>query len=386
VRAPQIGPQTPGMGELLADGGKMGALVAGHDWPSSALGPMAGWPQSLRSSLSICLSSLFPMFVFWGLDLVQLYNDSFVPVLGAKHPAALGQAARDTWAETWDLVGPMLEQVLTSGEAAYFEDMPVILQRSGFIEECYFTFCYSPVRDESGGIGGVFGTVSETTTRVVEERRLAILAELSERTRTLNSVAEVCQAASGVFSRHPVDVPFALLYLLSSDGEQATLAGWSGLQPGSVLSPQLVPLTGNGQHASFSWPLREARAGPVETSCPDDAQLTAMTREGFGPPSAAMIMPITQAGTGQPTGLLVLGLNSGRPLDESCRTFARLAAGHVSAAIADATAPHARAAGGHPERPTRSRSRRPGPGPGGNGPPQRAAPAHAGQHLAGIFP
>src|ERR1700727_1286051 len=106
---------------------------------SRAGGGQEGAPQmpaqSLRSSLSICLSSRFPMFVFWGPELVQLYNDSFVPVLGAKHPAALGQAARDTWAETWGVVGPMLERVLAGGEAAYFEDMLVILERSGFTEE-----------------------------------------------------------------------------------------------------------------------------------------------------------------------------------------------------------------------------------------------------------
>ena len=162
----------------------------------------------------------------------------------------------------------MLERVLAGGEAAYFEDMLVILERSGFTEECYFTFCYSPVRDESGGIGGVFGTVSETTAQVVEERRLAILAELSERTRTRGSAAEVCRAAGEVFSRHPVDVPFALLYLLDPGGEEATLAGSSGLPPGSALSPRAVTLTGPGRQAAFCWPLGEARAGPVDGVLP----------------------------------------------------------------------------------------------------------------------
>jgi signal transduction histidine kinase/CheY-like chemotaxis protein/serine phosphatase RsbU (regulator of sigma subunit) len=326
------------MRAMLAAGGRMGELVGACDWGASPLGPAGDWPQSLRSSLSICLSSRFPAFVFWGPDLVQLYNDSFVPVLGAKHPAALGRAARDTWAETWDVVGPMLERVLAGGEAAYFEDMLVTLERSGFTEECYFTFCYSPVLDESGGIGGVFGTVSETTAQVVEERRLAILAELNQETRTLGSAAAVCQAAVEVFSRHPVDVPFALIYVLDSGGGEATLAASSGLPPDSALSPAAVTLTGTRQQGAFSWPLAEARAGAVEASCPADAQLTAMAREGFSPPSAAMVLPVAAAGAEHPAGLLVLGLNSGRPLDESYRRFARLAAGHVSSAIADATA------------------------------------------------
>jgi signal transduction histidine kinase len=324
--------------DLLAAGGKMGALIGAADWSSSLLGPVRDWPQSLRSSLSICLSSRFPMFVFWGPDLAQLYNDSFVPVLGAKHPDALGRAASDTWAETWDVVGPMLGQVMASGEAAYFEDLMVILERSGFAEECYFTFCYSPVHDESGRVAGVFGTVSETTSRVVEARRLAVLAELSDRTRTLGSVADVCRVAGEVFARHEVEVPFALLYLLDRDGEQATLAGCSGLAPGTVLSPPVAALSGTGEDGAFSWPLAEACAGPVEVTGLDGELLAAMRLEGFAPPSSAILTPIAQAGETVPGGLIIVGLGSGRPLDASYRTFVRLAAGHLSAAFADATA------------------------------------------------
>jgi signal transduction histidine kinase/CheY-like chemotaxis protein/serine phosphatase RsbU (regulator of sigma subunit) len=326
------------MQQLLSAGGTMGALIGGHDWPSSRLGAVAGWPQSLRSALGICLSSRFPMFVFWGPDLVQLYNDSFVPVLGAKHPGALGQAARDTWAETWDVVGPMLGRVMAGGDAAYFEDLPVTLERSGFTEECYFTFCYSPVRDESGGVAGVFGTVSETTTQVVEGRRLAVLAELSELTRTLGSAAAVCQVAGEVLARHPLEVPFALLYQLDADGERAVLAGSAGLAPGTSLSPPVASLRAPGPAAGFSWPLARARAGPVEITGLPRQPLEAVSRAGFAPPASAILMPLAQAGASTPAAVLIIGLGSGRPLDDGYRTFARLAAGHLSAAIADATA------------------------------------------------
>jgi signal transduction histidine kinase/CheY-like chemotaxis protein/serine phosphatase RsbU (regulator of sigma subunit) len=323
---------------LLAAGGRMGPLISGFDWSSSPLGPVRDWPQSLRSSLSICLSSRFPMFVFWGPELVQLYNDSFVPVLGAKHPQALGRAASSTWAETWDVVGPMLGQVLASGEAAYFENLMVILERSGFAEECYFTFCYSPVHDESGKVAGVFGTVSETTSQVVEARRLAVLAELSERTRTLGSVAEVCQVAGEVFAGHGVEVPFSLLYLLDRDDGLATLAGCSGLEPGTVLSPPVAALSGDGQGGAFSWPLADACAGSVEITGLHGELLAAMKLEGFAPPSSAILMPVAMAGERGPGGLMIVGLGSGQPLDASYRTFVRLAAGHLSAAFADATA------------------------------------------------
>jgi signal transduction histidine kinase/CheY-like chemotaxis protein/serine phosphatase RsbU (regulator of sigma subunit) len=330
--------QDAAMQELLAAGGMMGALIGAHDWPSSRLGAVAGWPQSLRSALGICLASRFPMFVFWGPDLVQLYNDSFVPVLAGKHPGALGRAASDTWAETWDVVGPMLERVMAGGGAAYFEDLPVTLERSGFTEECYFTFCYSPVRDESGSVAGVFGTVSETTTQVVEGRRLAVLSELSEQIRTLGSAAAVCQVAGEVLTRHPAEVPFALLYQLDAGGERAALAGAAGLAPGTSLSPLTVALHGQGQTAGFSWPVAEVRTGPVEITGLAGEPLGALRRAGFAPPSSAIMMPLAQAGASTPAAVLVMGLSSGRPLDDGYRTFVRLAAGHLSAAIADATA------------------------------------------------
>jgi len=135
---------------MLARGGVMGALIRERDWAGTAVGVMEAWPQSLRTALSVCLLSKFPMFVFWGPDMVQFYNDLFVPVMGSKHPAGLGQPARDCWRETWDLVGPMLNGVMAGGEASYFDDLPVTLERSGYTEECYFTFCYTPVHDEAG--------------------------------------------------------------------------------------------------------------------------------------------------------------------------------------------------------------------------------------------
>ena len=214
---------------MLARGGVAGALIREHDWAGTAVGVMEAWPQSLRTALSVCLLSKFPMFVFWGPDMVQFYNDLFVPVMGSKHPAGLGQPARDCWRETWDLVGPMLSGVMAGGEASYFDDLPVTLERSGYTEECYFTFCYAPVHDEAGKVGGILGTVSETTSRVVGERRLQNTARLSDIARAVDSAAEVCARAAEVFAGHPVDVPYALLYLLDADGTTARLAAVTGL-------------------------------------------------------------------------------------------------------------------------------------------------------------
>lgn len=314
---------------MLARGGVAGALIREHDWAGTAVGVMEAWPQSLRTALSVCLLSKFPMFVFWGPDMVQFYNDLFIPVMGSKHPAGLGQPARDCWRETWDLVGPMLSGVMAGGEASYFDDLPVTLERSGYTEECYFTFCYAPVHDEAGKVGGIFGTVSETTSRVVGERRLQILRELSDIARAVDSAAEVCARAAEVFAEHPVDVPYALLYLLDADGTTARLAAVTGLPTGDPLCPPAIALTGDGP-----WPFAKAAEHLVDV----EREVPYPAREGFDPPSRALVMPLKQSAGARPGGFLVAGLDSGRPLDDDYRAFAGLAAGHIAAAIADATA------------------------------------------------
>ncbi|MCK2215549.1 hybrid sensor histidine kinase/response regulator [Actinomadura sp. ATCC 31491] len=321
-----------GLDAVLAAGGSMGRLMRARDWAATPLGPMDGWPQSLRSSLSICLASEFPMVIYWGPRLATLYNDAYRPTLGVKHPRSLGQPADECWAEIWPTIGPMLEGVLTRGDATYSHDLLLILQRAGFREEGYFCFSFSPIRDESGGVGGVFCAVTETTERVVGARRLALVRELGERsTAAASSAAAACAWAAGVLARNPYDVPFALLYLL--DGEHAELSGATGLVPGGPLSPARVALSGGGP-----WSLAAARTGVVEVAHPGAPQLTALAREGFDPPERALVLPIARPGAERPAGLLVAGLNSGRPVDGSSRDFAVLLADHVSAAVADATA------------------------------------------------
>ena len=142
--------------DCLAGGGEMGALMRSLDWAATPLGPAAAWPQSLKTSVSICLNSGFPLLVWWGKDLVKLYNDAYRPLIGDKHPAAMGQAGRVVWPEIWDIIGPMLRGVLETGIPTRSEDLLLFLERRGYPEECYFTFSYSPIRDETGGVGGVF--------------------------------------------------------------------------------------------------------------------------------------------------------------------------------------------------------------------------------------
>jgi PAS domain S-box-containing protein len=160
---------------LLVGGGEMGALTRAFDWSSTPLGPVGQWPRSLLTAVQIVLDSRFPMFLWWGPELIQFYNDAYQPSLGAeRHPSALGARGRECWAEVWPTIGPRIERVMTRGEAVWDEDHFLPITRDGRLDEAYWTFSYSPVRDDDGEIGGVVVVVQETTARVKAERRLLV--------------------------------------------------------------------------------------------------------------------------------------------------------------------------------------------------------------------
>src|SRR5262249_11961591 len=151
----------------LAVGGEMGARIRSFDWSSTPLGPISEWPLSLRGAVSICLRSRFQLAIYWGPQLVLLYNDAERDVLGAMHPRALGLPAAEVLADMWDVVGPMLQGVLATGEATWSVDQALRLNRRGFVEEAFFTYSYSPIPDDDGRVGGVLLVTFETTERVL---------------------------------------------------------------------------------------------------------------------------------------------------------------------------------------------------------------------------
>src|SRR5688500_16396997 len=166
--------------EFLADGGSVGALMRAHDWSRSPLGSPESWPQSLRTVVGLLLQSRFPMFVAWGDDLGFLYNDSYAEILGAKHPRALGRRFSDIWSEIWSDISPLIDAAM-AGQAIYREDLPLLMNRKGYDEQTWFTFSYSPVRDESGHVTGMFCACTETTQKVLAHRELRDLNETLER-------------------------------------------------------------------------------------------------------------------------------------------------------------------------------------------------------------
>src|SRR5690242_13271433 len=213
------GQATPGATgyECLAGGGEMGALMRSLDWSKTPLGPVSSWPQSLRTSVSTCLNSRFAILIWWGPDLIMLYNDAYREIIAAKHPAALGRPGRECWPEIWHIIGPMLRGVVDRGDATRADDLLLLLERYRYPEECYFTFSYGPSRDEPGAVVGVFTPVAETTGKVVGERRLCTLRDLAGRGSLARSPGEACRETCQTLAANPYDVPFAALYLYSPD-------------------------------------------------------------------------------------------------------------------------------------------------------------------------
>jgi PAS domain S-box-containing protein len=183
--------------DFYAGGGNAGALMRAHDWSDSPLGPPERWPQSLRTVVSLLLQSQFPMFVAWGPDLGFLYNDPYAEILGAKHPRALGRRFYDIWSEIWPDISPLIDAAM-AGHATYHEDLPLLMNRKGYDEQTWFTFSYSPVRDDGGKVAGIFCACFETTQKVLVERAIR---KSEGQLRELNETLE-CRVTEAIAERN----------------------------------------------------------------------------------------------------------------------------------------------------------------------------------------
>jgi signal transduction histidine kinase/PAS domain-containing protein len=324
---------------LQTAGGEMRKRIADFDWSSTPLGPITGWPQGLKTAVRIILDSRYPMFIWWGRDLINLYNDGYRPMLGKRHPDALGQSAMAVWAEIWEIVGPQSDAVLQEGRATWNEERLLVLERNGYPEEAYFTFSYSPLVDDDGEIRGVFCALSEDTQKVLGQRRLRVLRDLSARTTAARTVEQACQAATATLSQNLHDLPFTLIYLLDEQAGVARLAGMTGLEEGSAACAPLIDLA-SPRGESPGWPLSEVaetgRAQVVERLGSRFADL--LCGVWPEPPHTALVLPIMHSGQERPAGFLVAGVSPRRALDDDYRGFMELVAGHISTAIANARA------------------------------------------------
>ena len=311
-------------------GGEMGERIRAFDWSMTPLGPAERWPQSLRSAISICLGSRFPIVIYWGPAFVVLYNDAYAEILGKKHPWALGRPCREVWCEIWEVIAPMFDAVLATGQATWSDDQLLYLERRGYPEECYFSFSFSPVRGAHGGVDGIFTAVIENTRRILGERRLRALREVSARAAGARSAVEACAAAAAALTGSVDDLPFALLYLLDDDQRRATLAGISGVSRGTAGSPASIDL----DDPAAPWPLREAMASGESIVVGDLGQL------GTRPDAAqkAVVLPMKRPGLARPAGFVVAGVSPRLECNDEYKGFFQLLAGHLAAAVANARA------------------------------------------------
>lgn len=316
--------------DLFQGGGELGALMRAYDWSPTPLGDPARWPHSLRSIVRMMLTSRYQMWMGWGPDLTFFCNDAYSPTLGVKHPWALGKPARTVWSEIWPEIGPLVAHVLKTGEATYSEGMLLFLERSGFPEETYHTFSYSPLFDEAGSIAGLFCVVVEETERVINERRLGTLRTLAEAITAARTEAQLFDTVGRILSDNLSDLPFTLAYLFDEGGETARLVARSGVDADHPIAiatleasapPFLAAFLGHGMRPTV-----------VENlSAYFDAVPSGAWEK---PPHSALLFPIAQQGAEKAAGFLVVGINAHRTFDEAYESFVQLLAGQIAAALA----------------------------------------------------
>ncbi|MBO3749878.1 SpoIIE family protein phosphatase [Streptosporangiaceae bacterium NEAU-GS5] len=328
---PERGPVASGAAFFDMDG-EVGRDLAAVDWGATPLGPPEGWPQSLRTAVSILLSSRFSMWMAWGPQLTFFCNAAYRrDTLGRKYPWALGRSAREVWAEIWDDIGPRIDAVLATGKATWDEALLLFLERAGYPEETYHTFSYSPLRDDDGSVVGMLCVVSEDTDRVIGERRMATLRDLGSDPRAVRTELEMLAFACRQLGLNPRDLPFTLTYLFDDDG-LARLVGVTGIPAGH---PAVSAVESPGDPDAL-WPVAALARGEPALVPLDGARFADLpTGIWPEPPLRALVAPLLRQGEG-PYGFVVAALNRYRPFDDGYRGFIELAAGHVAAGISAA--------------------------------------------------
>jgi PAS domain S-box-containing protein len=319
---------------FLAGGGESGELMRRLDWAGTPLGPADRWPQALKTAVRIVLTSRQPMFVWWGDDLINLYNDAYRSILGGKHPQALGQPASVVWREIWDQVEPRAMTAMFKNEGTYDEALLLIMERYGYPEETHYTFSYSPVPNDEGGTGGIFCANTDDTDRIIGERQLALLRELASRTADARTLEEACALSARSLDTNPWDLPFSLIYLLDQGRQRMVLAGSAGIPSGHPGAPPEMPVEDDRL-----WPFEKVLATNAACIVDDLAQAGPMPSGLWGqPPRRAVALPIPASGQTGRSGVLIAGLNPYRIWNDSYQGFVRLVSGQIAAAIANAQA------------------------------------------------
>lgn len=326
-------PLRPSIG-FLSGGGEMGARMRALDWTRTPLGEPSSWPQSLKTVVRVMLDSRYAMWMLWGPEMTFFCNDAYLPTVGIKREWVLGARADRVWEEIWPDIGPRIARVLEHGASTWDEGLLLFLERSGFSEETYHTFSYSPVYDDASRIAGMLCVVTEVTERVIGERRLRVLRDLATAVTGVASVQGACENLMTVLGADTLDVPFAALYVLETGTGAAWLASSRGAIPEALRPRRLSadarepwPFAGVLQEGTPQVVALDERAGRIPAPLWPDQRVT-----------QAVVLPVRAQAQAQPTAVLIVGVSPRRPLGESYHGFLDLVAGQFATAIAGAQA------------------------------------------------
>jgi len=326
----------------------MGQLLSRVDWAGTRLGAVPSWSPALRTMVGMVLKNRSPLILWWGPTFVQIYNDAFRPIPANKHPRAVAQAAAECWSEIWSVVAPMMNAPFRGEGVTGSDDLMLLVNRKGFLEETHFKFACSPVPDESllgSTMGGVLGTVAEISEEVYAARQSGTLRELARQTGDAATGVQACEQCARVLAGNDRDVPCSLLYLLDTTGERADLAGSSGFGRAALdgLLPQTITFA---PEDAAVWPvdraMREGIRNAIEQRAP--AVISGVAWMGLPcgawaqPPDQVVISPLFSPEQPEAYGVLLVGVNPHRELDAPYRAFFDLATDHVATAIRNARA------------------------------------------------
>lgn len=317
---------------LFTGGGELGALMMAKDWSKTSLGDVEEWPQSLKTCVRIILTSSQPMFVWWGKDLINLYNDAYCAILGGKHPDVLGKPAAVVWAEIWDDLTPRVEKAMLHNVGTYDESLLLIMERNGYPEETYYTFSYSPVPGDDGHTAGIICANTDDTQRIVNERQLRTLRDLGRNILNFKDNKSLFSAAIKVLRENAADFPFACLYEIADHGKHAHLVDCTGPDL-SHLFPNLLDLS--LEDTPWHLPL-VIQSGKTAVARKLRTQFTSIPSGPWQlPPDEAFILPIQLSGHEYPSAVLVVGLNPYRPFDDTYQSFFQLVADQLATGISN---------------------------------------------------
>lgn len=313
--------------------GVMRGLIQSRDWSQTAIGKRADWPVSLQVGLDLMLNSSYPMCIFWGPDLLIFHNDAYIPVLGNRYEGALGKSVSDVWKEVWPGFSELIVDVY-QGKSLQAKDQQTYFDRKGFLEESYWTFSFNPIRDDAGHIGGVFGTCNEESAKIQQQRRHSCIRDLSSLSIKNKDTASLGQAAIDVLMRNRLDVMCSGIYLQHAVEDKLERLACCQAPNKDELFPVELLLSDHDDHANRL--VRQARQSRAIVIAGDRKDgLRGLSSELGHPVNALAIVPLLKPGRKEVMGVLLCGLSPHLEMDDTYKSFFKLAASQISAGITD---------------------------------------------------